>query len=146
MPSITSYPSINIIAPMTAVITSRILSSLNSFTSMNFCGALESLVVAIIDIIDNPNVIMNKLLPSAEPIAVSYEPSFAAATTIPISGSVVAILSRVLPTNLPPHLSARCSAPSDSSQLAKISSPSHPKRKRTLSANLYLCQVIFYYL
>ena len=130
-----------------AVTTRRILSSLNSLTSMNFCGALESLVVAIINIIDNPNVIMNKLLPSADPIAVPYAPSFAAATTIPISGSVVAILSKLRPTNLPPHLSERCSAPSDSIQLAKTSSPSHPNRRRALlSANLLLCRVIFYYL
>ncbi|MGI0017107.1 MAG: hypothetical protein ACREA1_00195 [Nitrosotalea sp.] len=89
---------------------------------------------------------MNKLLPSAEPIAVPYEPSFAAATTIPISGSVVAILSNVLHTNLPPHLSARCSAPLDNNQLAKISSPSQPSRKSMLSANSPFLRILCYYL
>src|SRR5579872_288148 len=124
----------NSTAPTTAVITRNILSSPNSFTSINFCGAFESRVVAIINITASPSVIMNKLLPSAEPMAVPYEPSFAAATTIPISGNVVAMLSNVLPTNLPPHLSARCSAPSDNSQLAKISSASQPSKSSMLVA------------
>src|SRR3989337_530165 len=46
-------------------------------------------------------------------------------------------LSSVRPTNLAPHLSARCSAPYDKSQLAKTSSANQASINGKLSANCY---------
>src|SRR5687768_17734539 len=78
----------------------KILSSLNELTSIFLIGFFERRVVAINSIIAKPRVIMSTLLPKPAPRAIPKEPSDAAYATMAISGSVVATLSRVLPTNL----------------------------------------------
>src|SRR4029078_5270382 len=91
---------------------------------MDLRGFFDSFVVAISNISARPSVIINKLLPRPEAIATPYEPLAAAYNTIAISGSVVATLKRVLPTNFAPYLNERCSAPQDNSQLEKVNSAS----------------------
>src|SRR6266487_1324095 len=122
-PSKKLYPSINKIALISAVVSRKILSSLNELTFIFLIGFFERRVVAIMSIIDNPSVIINTLLPNPAPRAIPYEPLEAAYATIAISGSVVAILSNVLPTNLAPNLIAKCSAPYESNQLESVNSP-----------------------
>jgi hypothetical protein len=78
---------------------------------------------------------MSTLLPKPAPRAIPKEPSDAAYATMAISGSVVATLSKVLPTNLAPNLVARCSAPYESNQLANVSTPNHINMVRMLLAS-----------
>src|SRR5688500_17802315 len=126
------------------------MSFLKVLTSVCLRGALDSLVVAIINIIANPSVIINKLLSRPEPIATPYDPFAAAYITIAISGKVVAILNKTLPTNLAPYFSERCSAPYESIQLAIVTSPNHTSIPKRLFSAIFMKnnreKMLIYYL
>jgi hypothetical protein len=61
-----------------ALTSRKILSSLKVLTLIPFNGDLDMRVVAIISISDNPNVIINRLLPNPAPMATPYDPAAAA--------------------------------------------------------------------